>query len=444
MHTLEQLVSGQLQGSTELRLACGLTEFPRAIFDLADTLEVLDLSGNALTSLPDDLPRLHQLRILFASDNLFTELPAVLGRCPQLTMIGFKANRIRQVPDTALPRALRWLILTDNQLESLPSSIGQCRQLQKLMLAGNRLRALPDALAQCQKLELLRLAANQLTALPAWLTHLPRLSWLAYAGNPLCEAQETQARQNAPIRGMAWDQLQLGPVLGQGASGVIYRAAYRSGLTAEGSTAVAVKLFKGQVTSDGLPLSEMAACIHAGAHPHLIPAIAKVTGHPSDAQGLVMPLVSADFANLAGPPSLASCTRDIYQPESRFDLATVKALAGGIAQAANHLHARGLLHGDLYAHNILDNGQGLALLGDFGAASFLPPEDAAMAQALQRLEVRAFGCLLEELMARCPVTATDTPSDRRQRLIQLKDQCLGEVPGLRPLFKDIAECLARS
>jgi hypothetical protein len=40
LNTLEDLRAG--------KLACGLTEFPREIFDLADTLEILDLSGNAL------------------------------------------------------------------------------------------------------------------------------------------------------------------------------------------------------------------------------------------------------------------------------------------------------------------------------------------------------------------------------------------------------------
>lgn len=94
--TLEQLRAGQLAGTRHLKLACGLSEFPREIFDLADTLEVLDLSGNALTTLPDDLPRLARLRILFASDNPFTELPEVLGQCSQLSMVGFKANRIRR------------------------------------------------------------------------------------------------------------------------------------------------------------------------------------------------------------------------------------------------------------------------------------------------------------------------------------------------------------
>ena len=48
LNTLEDLHAGKLAGSRRLKLACGLTEFPREIFDLAETLEILDLSGNAL------------------------------------------------------------------------------------------------------------------------------------------------------------------------------------------------------------------------------------------------------------------------------------------------------------------------------------------------------------------------------------------------------------
>ena len=153
MHTLDQLRTGQLHGTKQLNLAAGLTEFPREIFALADTLEVLNLTGNALSSLPDDFARLHRLRILFCSDNQFTEVPAVLGQCPQLSMVGFKANRIRTLPAAALTPTLRWLILTDNRLEALPAEIGNCQQLQKLMLAGNRLTELPETLAHCTNLE---------------------------------------------------------------------------------------------------------------------------------------------------------------------------------------------------------------------------------------------------------------------------------------------------
>ncbi|MCQ4438203.1 hypothetical protein NO135_24670, partial [Clostridioides difficile] len=67
-------------------------------------------------------------------------------------MIGFKANRIQTVPSGSLPRALRWLILTDNAIDALPADIGDCSRLQKLMLAGNRLRALPAEMAACRAL----------------------------------------------------------------------------------------------------------------------------------------------------------------------------------------------------------------------------------------------------------------------------------------------------
>lgn len=425
MHTLEQLRDGSLAGITRLRLACGLTEFPREIFDLADTLEILDLSGNALSTLPDDLPRLTRLRVLFCSTNRFTVLPAVLGGCANLTMVGFKSNSIREVPATALPAALRWLILTDNAIPQLPATIGNCTQLQKLMLAGNQLTELPRELAACTRLELLRIAANRLNALPAWLLAMPQLAWLAYAGNPFSTATETST-----TAGIAWADLRLQHQLGEGASGVISQAVLRDG---DDERAVAVKLFKGAITSDGLPDCELAACVSAGSHPNLIPVLGKIIDHPDGVHGCVMALIDPAFGNLAGPPSLDSCTRDIYAADKRFTLASLLRLAGGIAAAAEHLHRRGISHGDLYAHNILHTGAGDALLGDFGAASFYPL-DSTHAAALQRLEVRAFGLLLCELMARCD---GDTSS-----LVQLQRDCVQPSIAARPLFDDIAAQLA--
>ena len=435
--TLDQLRAGQLKGIQRLDLGCGLTEFPPEIFDLADSLRVLNLSGNALTSLPDDLPRLHQLRVIFGSDNRFTELPAVLGQCTQLQMVGFKANQIRNVPAAALPPQLRWLILTDNQIEALPASIGECSQMQKLMLAGNRLRQLPDQLAQCQQLELLRISANQLNAMPPWLVGLPRLAWLACAGNPFSDVH-AQAHQHAPPAAIEWRNLHLQHVLGEGASGVIYQALLTTGRDGHHDNCepgpVAVKLFKGAVTSDGWPHSELAACLAAARqpHPNVIPVIGPLTGHPGGTAGLVMQLIPPRFTTLAGPPSLQTCTRDVYPPGSCFSQQKIMRIALGVARAAAHLHARGLLHGDLYAHNLQCDADGYCLLGDMGGASFLPADKTA-SQALQRLEVRAFGCLLEELLAH----SVQAPP---AALTALQARCLG-TPAQRPMFEEIVQSL---
>ncbi len=437
MQELERLKAGQLAGTRRLRLACGLAEFPREIFELADTLEILDLSNNALTTLPDDLPRLHKLRVLFCSNNQFTTLPAVLGQCPQLSMVGFKANQIHTVPAGALPHTLRWLILTDNQITQLPATLGQCTGLQKLMLAGNRLQALPAELGACKQLELLRIAANALPELPPMLLDLPRLSWLAYAGNPFCDTLEASTLADAPNAAMPaihWQQLTTEQVLGEGASGTIYQAHMQS--PADGQPqAVAVKLFKGDVTSDGLPHHEMAACLNAGQHPQLIPVLGQVVGHPEGKTGMVLPLINPNCRNLAGPPSLDSCTRDVYAEGACFSPATVIGIAQGVASAAAHLHARGLMHGDLYAHNILHDDLDQVYLGDFGAASFLNLQDQPQALAFQRMEVRAYGCLLQELLEHC--TLQPEQDVRLQTLADLRDACLHHMPGQRPLFATI-------
>src|SRR5450830_1593290 len=424
-HTLEELRAGRLTGIRRLTLSCGLTAFPTEIYELADSLEILDLSGNQLSSLPDDLPRLHKLRIVFCSDNLFTVLPTVLGACPELSMIGFKANQIHTVPAASLPPKLRWLTLTDNAIEALPDELGNCLQLQKLMLAGNRLQALPPSLAACTRLELLRIAANRFTELPECLLSLPRLSWLAYAGNPVSETREVLALEQADIPGIAWERLQIGPVLGQGASGVIYQALL------DGNE-VAVKLFKGAMTSDGLPRSEMAACVSARPEANLIPFHGTIEGHPQGAMGLVMPLIDAAFRNLAEPPSLDSCTRDVYADGLHFSSQQVMALAHGIASAVRQLHARGILHGDLYGHNILHADQGACLLGDFGAASMFDP-GTLQAMLLQGIEARAFGILLGEL--------TNHGEEYPPDLLVLRDACLQEEVLQRPRFEQIEKTL---
>ena len=404
LSTLADLRAGRLAGAAHVDLRhCELDEFPRELFALADTLTMLDLSGNRLHALPGDLSRLHALRTLFCSNNRFETLPASLGACQALDLVGFKANAIARVPAEALSPRLRWLILSDNRVETMPETLGACRGLRKLALAGNRLTALPASIGGCESLELIRLSANRFAsiedALPAGLLALPRLTWLAYAGNPFNVDQEARALAATPIAHIAWDELQLGELLGEGASGHIHSARWRP---ARGDDrAVAVKLFKGALTSDGLPGSEMAACIAADVHAHVIGVEGRIAGHPHGAQGLVMGLIPPRYRSLAGPPSLASCTRDVYAPALRFTGARARAIARGTRDALAHLHAQGLMHGDFYAHNILVDDDAHALLGDFGAASFLPEDDAARAEALKRVDRRAVSVLIDELAQRC-------------------------------------------
>ncbi|MGX9463320.1 protein kinase [Shewanella sp. A14] len=429
MQTLQQLNNGSLKGYQRVAITEKLTEFPVQLFELADTLEVLDLSNNQLSSLPDNFADLHQLKILFMSNNLFEHLPAVLGQCPKLEMIGFKANQICSVPEASIPKQTRWLILTDNHIDQLPDSLGQCHRLEKLALAGNRLTTLPNSMANCHQLALIRLSANQLIDLPQWLFQLPNLAWLAFAGNAFSHVEHCD---NTRVPTVPLMQFSLGKLLGQGASGLIYQARHHvndaDSTTFNSDLDVAVKLFKGMITSDGYPADELDCCLSAGEHPNLINVVAQI--NQPEQLGLVMQLIPANYGNLGLPPSLQTCSRDTFEPETVFTWTRIVYIARQMADILAHLHQNGISHGDIYAHNIMINPQDHVLFGDFGAASNLNRFTPQRRWLTQAIEVRAFGCLVEDMLNL--IDKPDTPQAIMLR--QLVQDCLHHDVINRPNF----------
>ncbi|MNZ32763.1 3-deoxy-D-manno-octulosonic-acid kinase [compost metagenome] len=113
-------------------------------------------------------------------------------------------------------------------------------------------------------------------------------------------------------------------------------------------------------------------------------------------------------------------------------------IASGIASVAEHLHNHGITHGDLYGHNILWNEQGDCLLGDFGAASFHGISDSLESRALQRIEVRAFGVLLGELLERVD---SGFSAEQRGALEDLERRCCQPQVLARPGFSEVVRQL---
>lgn len=439
MHTIADLKQGLLKNATRLQISEELTEFPSEIYELADTLEILDLSGNKLSELPDDFAKLSNLKILFLSNNRFEAVPNVLADCPKLEMIGFKANQIVSLPENALPLTTRWLILTDNKIQTLPESMGDLTKLQKLMLAGNELTIIPESMAKCRALQLVRLSANKLVELPQFIFELPKLAWLAFSGNPF--SVEFASAQAAEIPAVSFDDVEQHEILGQGASGVISRATWSKSASVKTVTdigvdadqAIAVKKFKGHVTSDGYPADELHACLAAGKHANLVPVIAKI--EQADQLGLVMGLIDPDYSNLGEPPTFQSCTRDHFDDDFMITVSAALKIARNIVDTMLHLKACGISHGDLYAHNILTNSEADVLLGDFGAASNYASLPEAQAMSLEKIEVRALGCLLEDLIG-SSCDSDDCP-EVFEALVLLKNRCMHPKGHARPSLAEI-------
>lgn len=474
MHDLQTLQSGGYndQGLTRLKLTCPLESFPLEILELGQTLEHLDLSGTGLSSLPTGFgSSLPHLRIAFFSQCAFSTFPRELAACSQLEMVAFRGNGITDIPEDALPPRLRWLIMTDNKLNSLPKSIGKCGRLQKCILAGNQLQSLPDEMRECKKLGLLRLSANKMDALPEWLFSMPELAFLSFAGNPCSRplAQNgkalngtTDPNGSAHMNGngsaakktihspnekphangdsktkltqVAWSDLEVQHTLGEGASGIISKGLWQ--IDPETKKEVAIKLFRGSLTSDGTPQDEMAAVIAAGQHDNIIDVLGRIHDHPDEATGsfkggLVMQLIPPHYHTLGQPPSMQSCTRDTYPVDAQLSLGNALNILAGIAAAAAHLHSRGISHGDLYAHNILTNDEGHALLGDFGAATV---HSRRVSPLLEKLEVLAFAHLVEDVVGLIPADENVQVVDMLQGL---RFRCSDSEVHTRPDFDEV-------
>jgi hypothetical protein len=398
VHTLAQLQSGELAGINQLKLSENLTEFPPEILTLADSLEILDLSSNSLSTLPDELVQLTKLKIIFASQNNFEHLPEVLGKLPNLEMVGFKTNQIKQVSEASLPAKLRWLILTDNQLETLPDSLGERPRLQKLALAGNRLTELPQTLAQAYNLELVRISANQLTECPEQLLNLPNLAWLAFAGNPFSTINITTDSNTAinSVPALSSDSYTLENVLGQGASGVISKAHWNT-QQSQFPDEIAVKVFKGEVTSDGYPQDELQACLQVGNHPNLVQSLAQVT--EPNYLALIMNLIPEHYKNLGLPPCFNSCTRDTFPQDFTLSVTKISHIVAQMEDVFEHLHKNQVCHGDLYAHNTLFDTQGNIIFGDFGAATSYQMLAPSQQDKIKAIEHRALNHFIEDLLS---------------------------------------------
>ena len=401
MHTLSQLRSGELIGTQRLTLSENLTSFPLEILSLSDSLEILDLSNNQLTSLPKELAKLKKLKIIFASNNCFETLPEVLGQCDNLEMVGFKSNNINQVPRNSLPTKLRWLILTDNRIEVLPDSLGERPRLQKLALAGNRLTSLPSTLSQLRNLELVRISANNLTECPDQLLRLPKLAWFAFAGNPF--SRSPVDLESVPL--LSASSFILHDMLGQGASGVISRATW----TKKQSTfpdEIAVKVFKGEVTSDGYPEDELQACLKTGNHNNIVRSLAQVKEQGYLA--LVMTLIPDSFRNLGLPPCFKSCTRDTFPKGFTLSIKQIDKIVRQMEDVFEHLHSNQVCHGDLYAHNTLFDENTNIIFGDFGAATMYHMLSDDQQELIQKIERRALNHFIEDLLSICDEQEQDS------------------------------------
>lgn len=403
-------------------------------------MKKIDSPHANLSTLPANFATMHpDLEIAFFSNNPFTEIPPVLSKCTKLRILGFKNCLIENFAEDSLPESLEWLILSGNQIRELPRSIGRLTKLRKLALSGNKISALPIELNNCKELELLRISANSINnPPPEWLFTMPKLSWCAFAGNSFYKDHIANEAISA-VDAIAWDQILLGEQIGESPSSKVFRAQLNA---SHSSKEIAVKEFQGALTSDGWPLDDLRCSLLAGLHPNIIGTLGRITDHPLGKNALALELLDNKYKQVGRPPDFASCTRDTFPAGTVFSETYIINVLASVAAAMEHIHSRNLTHGDIYAHNLLATSTGFAKLGDFGAASYLPADlfPQSVKALAQRVEVRAFGCLVDDLLQQ--IDKREATPTIVNKLLDLKVWCCRATVAERPSFAEIRALLA--
>ncbi|KAK8486163.1 hypothetical protein V6N11_019986 [Hibiscus sabdariffa] len=122
-----------------------MVELKRYVEEEDQRLDIVDLSGMSLDSLPKP--------------------------CLNLTAIcklNLSNNNLQSIPESLTARLLNVVALDvhSNQLKFLPNSIGCLSKLKTLNVSGNLLRSLPKTIENCRSLEELNANFNILTKLP--------------------------------------------------------------------------------------------------------------------------------------------------------------------------------------------------------------------------------------------------------------------------------------
>jgi hypothetical protein len=128
-----------------------------------------------------------------------------------------------------------------------------------------------------------------------------------------------------------------------------------------------------------------------------------------------------------------------------FSLAAALSICHGVASALAYLHSLSIAHGDVYAHNIMFDDHARPVICDFGA-SFCYSADADPGRFFERMEVRAYGLFMHDVVARISgdagaVDGFQTHNSVVQQLQQLVQLCLADSAMQRPRFAQLEQQL---
>ena len=151
-------------------------------------------------------------------------------------------------------------------------------------------------------------------------------------------------------------------------------------------------------------------------------------------------------------PSFQTVTRDEGPAPHATNLSTQQVIGAiwNIVNALEYTHTRGVCHGDVYLHNVLRDGKGVARLSDWGASFVYDHTLVEVASSIEKIEVLAFGRLVQDLFSwNLNVAVPDSTelgsylnTKSGSKTMSLIASILQKDQSKRPTFREIKETLA--
>jgi len=152
----------------------GLFTIPEYIWKTASSLQVLDLSSNNFSTLPEEVSLFVSLQELDVSANMLSSLPLSLCRLTSLIKLNVSRNAlVGTLFENVFARSMKSLQeinASSNQLVGISVSVAELPVLTTLDVSGNDIRQLPEELMRIPTLIAVDACRNPLVELPAGLT----------------------------------------------------------------------------------------------------------------------------------------------------------------------------------------------------------------------------------------------------------------------------------
>lgn len=142
----------------------------------------IDLSGNHLKEIPENLGLLTKLVVLNLSNNKLTSLPESLKNLRLLSNVDLRRNLFEEIPECLLLLPIRSLNLNSNKISDI-SPLSRCSELRVLDVSFNTIKEIDASFKVDNELRALNLSSNYLRDIKSFLPALGNVQRLNLSSN---------------------------------------------------------------------------------------------------------------------------------------------------------------------------------------------------------------------------------------------------------------------